>query len=238
MIAGNAERPLREAIVTPDTRRRMAWALTGVGFVLFSGSGILFSTLLAPDPYPSPFGPPLGPQTDIARYFTEARPQVEAMSFVYTVAAALFICYAAFVSNVVRRAEDPTSPYPNLALSGGILAGSFWQLSALFLWVLARPATVEEPGLLRAMHDLTYLFGGPAHVLTLALFVGATSIALRDLATMPRWLVWTGIAAAAISLLGAFALLWDPATLLLPVGRGLALLWILALSGLLALRPS
>ncbi len=88
------------------------------------------------------------------------------------------------------------------------------------------------------MHDLTYLFGGPAHILTLALFAGATSLALRDLANMPHWLVRIGIAAAALSLLGAPALPWDPATLLLPIARGLVLLWIIALSGLLALRPS
>jgi hypothetical protein len=61
---------------------------------------------------------------------------------------------------------------------------------------------------LATVHELTYLAGGPTHVLFLGLFLGAVAAATA----------------------GVLALLWEPATFLLPVGRGLGMLWILAIS--------
>jgi hypothetical protein len=211
-----------------------AWPLTGIGFVLASASGILFSTLIAPEPYPSPFGAPLGAQTDIARYFVEARTQVELMSFFYTVGAVLLVAFTAYLASLIRAGETESSPWQALALGGGFLAAGFWQLSALLLWVLARPWTPDQPQLLRAVHDLTYLVGGPAHVLMLGLLVGSGALALPRTLGLPAFLRWVGVASAVGSLLTVLALLFDPATLLLPVSRGLGLLWISGVAASLA----
>jgi len=83
------------------------------------------------------------------------------------------------------------------------------------------------------VHDLVYLAGGPAHVLLLGLFLGAVSAALWRSAVLPDWIAWTGVAAAAVTTAGVFALAWEPATFLLPVGRGLGMLWMLETSGVL-----
>jgi hypothetical protein len=96
----------------------------------------------------------------------------------------------------------------------------------MLLWVLARPWTPEQPNLVRAMHDLTYLLGGPAHVLMLGLFVAAGAASLPRDVGAPAALRSAGFAGAAVSLLSVIALLFDPASLLLPIGRGLAMLWI------------
>ena len=115
------------------------------------------------------------------------------------------------------------------------MAAAFTQLSALFLWVLARPVTVEEPALLGALHDLAYLTGGPAHVLSFAPFIGASPIAMWHRPILFRWLTWVGIAASGLSLLSVFALLWEPATLFLPLGRMLAFVWIFSIGVMLTL---
>jgi hypothetical protein len=213
-----------------DTRRGWLWPLTGLAFVVAAGSGILFSMILPPEPYPSPFGAPLGPQTDVARFFIEARPQVELMSFVYSIAAIFLVCFVADVASRVWARDGVASPWGSLAMAGGVLAAGFWLLTAMLLWVLARPWTPEQPNLLRALHDLTYLTGGPAHVLTLGLFAAAGAVGLPRADGATGALRWIGLAGAAVSLLSVAALLLDPATLLLPAGRGLVLISIAGVS--------
>jgi hypothetical protein len=215
----------------PRAPRAWLWPLTGLGFVVAAGSGIVFSMILPPEPYPSPFGAPLGPQTDVARFFIEARPQVELMSFMYTIAAIFLIC---FVADVASRVSDGVAGGGSLALAGGVLAAGFWLLTAMLLWVLARPWTPEQPNLLRALHDLTYLLGGPAHVMTLALFAAAGAVGLSRGDGAVEALRWAGLAGAAVSLVSVVALLFEPATLLLPIGRGLVLVWIAGVSVWLA----
>jgi hypothetical protein len=209
------------------------WPVAGLAFVVAAGSGIVFSMVLPAEPYPSPFGAPLGPQTDIARFFTEARPLVELMSFMYSIAAIFLVCFVADVARRVWARDGVASAWGSLAMAGGVLAAGFWLLTAIILWVLARPWTPEQPNLLRALHDLTYLVGGPAHVVTLGLFAWAGSMALPHdgLANVLRM---AGIAGALLSLLSVAALLFDPATLLLPIGRGLAMVWIAGTSVWLA----
>ena len=53
---------------------------------------------------------------------------------------------------------------------------------------------------------------------------------------LPRWVALVGLAAAAVSILSITALLWEPATLLLPLGRVLSYIWIVV-SLLLARVP-
>ncbi len=216
------------------TERGWLWPLTGLGFVVVSGSGIVFSLLLPPEPYPSPFGAPLGPQTNIAQFFIEARPEVLLMSFVYALAAILLVCFVACVASSIWHESGQTNVWGSLALGAGMLAAAFWLLAAMLLWVLARPWTPEQPNLLRAMHDLTYLLGGPAHVLMLGLFVAAGTASLSRDAGAPRALRWVGVAGAAFSLLSVFVLLFDTASLFLPTGRGLVMLWLAGTAILLA----
>lgn len=124
-----------------------------------------------------------------------------------------------------------------MALGGGLLASGALLLSGLLGWVLVRPATVAEPAVLRALHDLTFLTGGPAHVVSLGVFVGASSIVILGRSHLPRWLGWLGATAASLSLLSAASLLLLPATFLLPLGRLLAAVWIVAL-GVVVVRRS
>jgi hypothetical protein len=213
------------------TTQRVVWAASGLGFLAFTALGLLFATLFASAFYPSPFGPPFGPQTEVTAYFAANRPQVRAMSFAYALASLSLLGFVAYGAGMLAdRTPARRSALPGLALGAGSLAAGFWLLTALLLWVLSRPAAAAAPGLVRVMHDLAYLSGGPAHVLALGVFLGAVAAALWSGSVLPRWIVWTGAAAAVFSLLAALSLLWEPASLLLPLGRGMGMLWVFATS--------
>jgi hypothetical protein len=203
---------------------------------------LLLANVFATAFYPSPFGPPFGPQSDVLAYFSANRiqvRQVRAMSFVFALAALALLIFVAYSAElfadtpVARRAG-----LAGLALGAGALSAGFWLLTALLLWALSQPEATEESGLLRTLHDLVYVSGGPAHILTLGVFLGAIAAAQWRMSQLPRWIIWTGAAAALLSMLAAFALLWEPASFLLPLGRGLSMCWILVVSVALLLARS
>ncbi len=66
--------------------------------------------------------------------------------------------------------------------------------------------------------------------MTLAALVVSGSIAASRARLLPRWVIGVGLAAGAISLLSTAALLWTPASVLLPLGRLLSSIWIIRVS--------
>ena len=92
-----------------------------------------------------------------------------------------------------------------------------------------------ELNLVGTLRSLNFLIGGVAHVVSLGLFVGATSIAALRAGALPRWILWLGLVAAALSILSLASLIWFPATILLPLGRLLSLIWSISVGFVLAL---
>src|SRR5262249_9757312 len=86
-------------------------------------------------------------------------------------------------------------------------AAGFWLLTALLLWALSLPEATEASGLLRTLHDLVYVSGGPAHVVTLGLYLAAIAAAQWTTALLPRRITGLGAAAALLSI-GAILALW------------------------------
>jgi hypothetical protein len=227
---------------TGDRRRaavveRLVWAASGLAFLALTALGLVAANVFSTAPYPSPFGPPFGFATEVSSYFMANPTQVRAMSLFYAAGA---LCLLAFVGYAAGRLADVTpaqrSALPWLAVGSGILGTGFWLMTALVLWVLAQPETAGDAALVRALHDFAYLTGGPAHVLTLGVFVGIVSIAAQRLDVLPRWLALGGQLAGLLGIVSLFVLVADFASLVLPIARSLALLWILAVSVTL-LRP-
>jgi len=231
MIAHRSERATQPPEETARDVHRLVWAVSGLGFLACEATGLLLATVFSTALYPSPFGPPFGPQSDVASYFAANSAQVRGMSFVFTLAALCLLVFVAYSAGMLAdRTPQRRSPLPGLALGAGSLSAGFWLLNALLLWVLSRPAPAADAALQGTLHELVYLAGGPAHILLLGLFLGAVSAAQWRSALLPSWIAWTGAAAAAVTTAGVLALLWEPATFLLPVGRGVGMLWMLATS--------
>jgi hypothetical protein len=110
------------------------------------------------------------------------------------------------------------------------LAAVFLLASALLGWVLALTAAGLGLDLVGTLRDLNFLIGGTLHVAALGVFVGAGSIAASRARTLPGWIPRLGIAAAVLSILSPTSLLWFPASILIPLGRLLAFVWIVAVS--------
>jgi hypothetical protein len=202
------------------------WALSGVFFVALFIAGLLLSGMLAPAPYPLPGVS----SAEIVRYFSEGRIAVLMLGFLQGLSAISLFVFAACVAAFVRGTATGTRTLSGLTLGGGALAAAFLLLAALLSWVLA--LTVSEGGVALAstLHYLIFLAGGPAHVASLAPFVGAGSIAALRTKALPGWISWVGITAAASSLLCLLSLVWYPASIFIPLGRVLSFVWSVAVS--------
>ena len=96
------------------------------------------------------------------------------------------------------REVQPAGLLPVSALAGGMTAAGFLLLSALAYRTLAEPAVRSDPALLHALVVMSYLAGGPAIAIPLALSIAAgATLALRGV-LLPRWVGWLGCAAAAL----------------------------------------
>jgi hypothetical protein len=84
-----------------------------------------------------------------------------------------------------------------------------------------------EP-LVRALHDLSFLTGGPAHVVFLGLLVAGVAVPGLLLGLLPRTLAVAGLVIAAIAELATLALVWPQLSVLIPVARFPGLLWLIA----------
>lgn len=218
-------------MITIWKRQGMVAAACGLGFLALFGAGFIVFNVFVSEPYPSVYDP----GAEIERFVAENRSEVRVVGFFFSLAAALLLVFAAFLAALVRRSAGEMGALPELTLGGGVVAAAFLLLSALGLWVLGREATAAEPALVRALHDLVYLAGGPAHVVSFAAFLGPISVAARRSRVLPGWIAWLGGAAAALSLLSVTALLWEPAAYVLPLARLLTYAWIFAVGVALVL---
>lgn len=65
-------------------------------------------------------------------------------------------------------------------------------LSGLLQWVLSRPAVRTDVPIVRALHDLSFLTGGVAHVVFLGLLLAGIAVPALLLHLLPRPLAVTG----------------------------------------------
>lgn len=212
-------------------RQRNPWALSGVFFAAFFITGLILGGVLASGPLPLPGAP----AADVARYFTESRTAVLVSGLFQVLSAISLFVFVAPVAAFVRRIAGERRALVGTISVGGALAAVFLLVSAVLGWVLALTAAGLGLELVATLRDLNFLSGGVAHVASLGLFVGAGSIAALRARALPRWILWLGIVAAALSILSLASLVFFPATILLPLGRLLSFIWSIAAGLVLAL---
>lgn len=180
---------------TPGPWERV-WAATGALTVALFAGGLIFGDLLGSTNYP-----PLDASNDqVRRYFLDNGTEVRALSFFHALAALALLCFSAYLHTVLRRDEERRRGLPALAFAGGVTATVFLLMSALFYRVLSEPVVSEDPALGHALLVGSYLAGGPAITLPLALLIAALVPTALHRGLLPRWIGWLGIAAVAASL--------------------------------------
>jgi hypothetical protein len=105
-------------------------------------------------------------------------------------------------------------------------------LSGLLQWTLAQSAVRTDDSLVRALDYLSFLTGGPGHIVPLGLLLAGIAVPSLILGLLPRAVAWAGLVIAGIAELGTLVLIWPSLAVLLLIGRFPALLWLIV-AGLL-----
>jgi hypothetical protein len=143
--------------------------------------------------------------------------------------------YAATASARLRQLGI-TAPGATIALAGGLLASAGLALSSLTAWTLSRPEVTSDAALVRALYYLTYLTGGPWHVVTLGLLIAGIAVPALIVGLLPRSVAWAGLVIAGLAELTTLVLIWPGLSPLLPVARFTGLVWLIVAGALLPRR--
>jgi hypothetical protein len=143
--------------------------------------------------------------------------------------------YAATASARLRQLGI-TAPGATIALAGGLLASAGLALSGLTAWTLSRPEVTSDPALVRALYYLTFLTGGPWHVVTLGLLIAGIAVPGLIVGLLPRPVAWAGLVIAVVAELTTLVLIWQALSPLLPLARFTGLIWLIVAGALLPLR--
>jgi len=174
-------------------------------------------------PYPIPYNP----IPTLQDYYTRFPNVMRVVSFLQFGAS---IPLGLFTATVVSRLlfHKIKVAGVHIALFGGIAASVFLGVSALATWTLSQPGVATEVGAMRVAQLLAFAAGGVGHTVTLGLLLAGVSVPSLFTRLMPRWLSWAGLIIAGICVLSFFSMLLQSVSLLLPLGRFPAYLWLIA----------
>jgi hypothetical protein len=180
-----------------------------------------------------PFQSPYDHTHDVIAFFSAHTTTVRVAATLQFASAVPLAILAASLSSRVRYLGFARVPGVLIASTGGTLASAMLAISALAQWVLSRPGTATNSGVVRPLADLAFATGGPGAVVFLGLLVAGIAVpaAVGRLLPRPVWIA--GIAFAAVAELSTIALLSQPAAALLPIARFGSLAWLIAAAALL-----
>jgi hypothetical protein len=162
-----------------------------MAFLVLFALGLLAADIVSGASFPGPSRT----AAEVADYVTANRTEVRWLAFFHGFAALALMLFAVHVGDAIGRALPEDRPRRVIAVVGGAVAGTFLLLDAVLFWLLALPATSNDPAVLGAVHAFSYLCGGVALILPLGAFIGVASWAALDAGYLPRWLAWIGVAA-------------------------------------------
>ena len=90
-----------------------------------------------------------------------------------------------------------------------------------------------SPAAASTLHLVAFAAGGPAHVMLLGLLLAGVAVTAGLQRLLPRWMMDVGLVVAALAELSWLALVFPPASVLLPVSHFPALAWLIAAGALL-----
>ncbi|MGN6125846.1 MAG: hypothetical protein ACTHON_04730 [Humibacter sp.] len=184
-------------------------------------AGIAISAAIAGGTLPSP----LGTTSEVAAYYAH-NPVAATLGGFFTFGASVPLGIYAATTYARMLRLGVRVPGPAIGYYGGIAASVFLGTSGLVTWVLGQSITGVSPALVHTFAYLAYALGGVGFVGGIGLLIAGAAVPSLILRLTPRWFAWAGLVIAAISELSFFALIWPPASILLPIGRFAGLLWL------------
>lgn len=178
---------------------------------------------------------PYGAGAAIQDYVVDHHAAVRACAVGMFASAVPLGIYAATASARLRQL-GVTAPGATIALAGGVLASGALGLSGLLAWTLSQPEVTSDATLVRALYYLTFLTGGPAHIVALGLLIAGIVVPGLIVGLLPRPLAWAGLVLAAIAEITTLVLIWPALSPLLPIARIGGLIWLIAAGAMLPLR--
>jgi hypothetical protein len=194
-------------------------------------AGLVVGALIAGGIMPLPYGS----ATEIQNYVTGHHGAAVAIAVGTFGSSVPLAIYAATASARLRQLGI-TAPGATIALAGGLLASTGLALSSLTAWTLSRSEVTSDPALVRALYYLTYLTGGPWHVVMLGLLIAGIAVPALIVGLLPRPLAWAGLVIAGLAELTTLVLIWPALSPMLPVARFTGLVWLIVAGALLPLR--
>ena len=194
-------------------------------------AGLIVGVVLAGGAMPLPYGS----AAQIQSYVAGNHAAAVAMA-VGTFGSSIPLAIYAATASARLRQLGITAPGATIALAGGLLASAGLGLSSLMIWTLSRPEITSDAALVRALYYLTYLTGGPWHVVTLGLLIAGIAVPGLIIGLLPRALAWTGLVIAGLAELTTLVLIWPGLSPMLPVARFTGLIWLIVAAAMLPLR--
>jgi hypothetical protein len=206
------ERPVRH-------RGPSLLALAIVFVALFVTGLVVVAAMTHGAHFPSPFQP----TADAEAFFADHPEAVRLGAFFQFGAAVPLAIFAATVSSRLRFLGIEAAG-ASIASAGGTLASGMAALSALAQWALAQP---NVGGGVRALHLLAFASGGPGYVVPFGLLIAGVAVTGGLARKLPRWVMWFGLAVAAVAELSSLSIALAPAMVLLPVARFAGFVWMI-----------
>jgi hypothetical protein len=195
-------------------------ALAVVYVALFVTGLVVVAALTHGAHFPSPFQP----TADVESFFAD-HPDAVRLGALFQFGAAIPLAiFAATVSSRLRFLGIEAAG-ASIAAVGGTLASGMAALSALAQWALTQPQV--GPGL-RALHLLAFASGGPGTVAPFGLLIAGVAVTGGLARKLPRWVMWFGLAVAAVAEISSLSIALAPAMVLLPVARFTGFVWMIS----------
>ncbi|WP_248579993.1 DUF4386 domain-containing protein [Nocardioides sp. InS609-2] len=209
-------RPRRPQSGPPLLAPVLAFAVLTVAYVIVNSS----------TPHPDASGA-------VVLHYAQAHGTAIKVGALLLFSSALPLALSAAVLYRRLRALGITAPGSAITLVGGVLAASALTLSAMFAWTGGRLPADASPALARALADLSFLSGGPGHVVMYALFIAGISVTGLMAGLLPRAITVTGLILAAVGLVAILTLLAPGFAYLLPLVRFGGTLWLIFVAALM-----
>jgi hypothetical protein len=203
----------------------LALAVIFAALFLASAVGV---TAAAGAHFPSPYDP----ATTLTVYLNAHHSALVGSALLQFASA---IPLAIFTATVVARLHHLgiRAPGATISLVGGVLAAVMLMLSAATQWVLAQPDIRQNPGVARAFQDLSFVTGGPGHVVPLGLLIAGIAVIAAFGGLLPRSLALAGVAIAIVAEVSTISIALHGAGMLLPIARFAGYAWLIAAAALL-----